>query len=338
VAVNVKVIDVNLLNTEDFNASLSFGVGDGFFVSDNGAAALNYGGVNPPSSGAVSTGVIAQPIITSPLPGGEIFFDPQNAPFSNIDRAFGAPYARPSFGTNNNPFQPGISDVSEEEITFTLPTLFQYPSKFLALLQARVQSGNGKILTDPTLVVQEGQEAEIKLTQEVFGGFSRQQIINPDGSSSTVDAPIIKDAGLILNVSVDRIDDNGFISVKISPTISGVSGSQNTSQGVITLTQERSLKSGTIRLRDGQTLILSGIIQDQDRTTVSKVPILGDIPLLGALFRSTNRQNSRNEVVVLVTPQIVDDSDNAGWGYNYAPGPATRDMLRRQGLQVPGGR
>jgi type IV pilus assembly protein PilQ len=341
VAVNVKVVDVNLLNTEEFNSSLSFGVGDGFFVSDNGAAALNYGGVNPPTSGAVTTGVYPQPIISNPLTtiGGGIFFDPQDAPFSDINRAFGAPYARPDFGTYNNPFQPGVSEIGDDgEITFDLPSLFQYPSKFLALLQAKIESGNGKILTDPTLVVQEGETAEIQLTQEVFGGFTRKQIVNPDGSSSTVDEPIIKNAGLLLNVAVDRIDDNGFISVNVNPTISGISGSQNTPQGTITLTQERSSRSGVIRLRDGQTLILSGIIQESDRTTVSKVPILGDIPLLGALFRSTNRQNSRNEVVVLVTPQIVDDSQQSGWGYNYSPGPATRDALRKQGMTVPGGR
>lgn len=345
VAVNVKVVDVNLLNTEEFNSSLSFGVGDGFFVSDNGAAAFNYGGVNPPSSDAVTGGVYPQPIISNPLNtigGGEeggIFFDPQDGPFSDINRAFGAPYARPGFGTNNNPFQPGIAEIDDEgKLTYALPSFFQYPSKFLALLEAKIQSGNGKILTDPTLVVQEGETAEIQLTQEVFGGFSREQITNPDGSSTTVDQPIIKNAGLILNVAVSRIDDNGFVSVNINPTISGISGSQNTPQGTITLTQERSSRSGIIRLRDGQTLILSGIIQEQDRTTVTKVPILGDIPLLGALFRSTNRQNSRNEVVVLVTPQIVDDSQQSGWGYNYAPGQTTRDVLRKQGMTVPGGR
>ncbi len=344
VAVNVKVVDVNLLNTEEFNSSLSFGVGDGFFVSDNGAAAFNYGGVNPPSSDQVSGNLLnGQPVVPNPLlniagQDGDIFFDPQNGPFSDVNVANGAGYARPGFGTNNNPFQPGIQEIDDTgKLTYALPSFFQYPSKFLALLEAKVSSGNGKILTDPTLVVQEGETAEIQLTQEVFGGFTKKQTVNPDGSSSIVDEPIIKNAGLILNIAVSRIDDNGFVSVNINPTISGISGSQSTAQGVITLTQERSSRSGVIRLRDGQTLILSGIIQEQDRTTVSKVPILGDIPLLGALFRSTSRSNTRNEVVVLVTPQIVDDSDQSGWGYNYAPGQGTRDALKKQGMTVPGG-
>jgi type IV pilus assembly protein PilQ len=89
------------------------------------------------------------------------------------------------------------------------------------------------------------------------------------------------------------------------------------------------LSSGTIRLRDGQTLILSGIIQDTDRADVRKVPLLGDIPLLGALFRSTSKINNRNEVIVLLTPQILDDSDRSTFGYNYTPGPDARQILER---------
>lgn len=137
---------------------------------------------------------------------------------------------------------------------------------------------------------------------------------------------------------VERIDDNGFVSLSVAPTVSAISGSATTSTGEqIALLSERSLTSGLIRLRDGQTLILSGIIQDSDRTTVTKVPILGDIPILGALFRSTNKTNQRNEVIVLLTPQIMDDSErSSSLGTNYTPGPDARQMLERsRGLQTP---
>ncbi|PLZ25657.1 hypothetical protein CBP28_15355, partial [Fischerella thermalis WC559] len=101
------------------------------------------------------------------------------------------------------------------------------------------------------------------------------------------------------------------------------------------LVSERSLNSGLIRLRDGQTLILSGIIQDTERATVSKLPILGDLPLIGSLFRRTNKQNQRNEVIVLLTPQIIDDSEKSSYGYSYTPSPEVRQILERRGLQVP---
>ena len=125
---------------------------------------------------------------------------------------------------------------------------------------------------------------------------------------------------------VNRIDDNGFISVGVAPTVSSIGSTVSTSDGDIALLQSRTLNSGEIRLRDGQTLILSGIIQESDRTSVTKVPILGDIPILGALFRSTNKSNQRQEVVVLLTPQILDD--NRGQ-VNYAPGVDARLMIRK---------
>jgi len=88
-------------------------------------------------------------------------------------------------------------------------------------------------------------------------------------------------------------------------------------------------------MRDGQTLILAGIIQESDRSSVTKVPILGDIPILGALFRSSSTTRQRNEVIVLVTPQILDDSEQAGWGYNYVPGQEAREILEDRGFYVP---
>ncbi len=156
--------------------------------------------------------------------------------------------------------------------------------------------------------------------------------------TNQVQEPIIKQAGLILDIQLSRIDDNGFVTLAVAPTVSSPSSSQNTAQGQITLVQTRQLQSGQIRLRDGQTLILAGIIQESDRSTISKIPILGDIPILGALFRSTSRSNQRQEVIVLLTPQIIDDSSRSTFGYNYSPGPDTRQILQRQGFPVEGGR
>ncbi|NER50795.1 MAG: type II and III secretion system protein, partial [Symploca sp. SIO1A3] len=148
----------------------------------------------------------------------------------------------------------------------------------------------------------------------------------------TIEAEI-REAGLILEIIVDRIDDNGFITLAVNPTVSSIGGIQDLSVGddtnQIALLNVRQLQSGRIRLRDSQTLILSGIIQEADRTTVSKVPILGDLPIIGALFRSTNRVNERNEVIVLLTPQILDDSGLSGFGYNYTPGREVRQLLQR---------
>ncbi len=138
-------------------------------------------------------------------------------------------------------------------------------------------------------------------------------------------------AGLTLAVAIDRIDDNGFVSLSVAPTITAPSGQQENPDGSeTTLLSSRSLQSGQVRLRDGQTLILSGIIQDSDRSTVTKVPILGDIPILGALFRSTEQDNQRREVIVLLTPEILDDSGDSAFGYRYTSDRDVQELLNRQ--------
>ncbi len=335
VAINVKIVDVNLLATEDFNTSFSFGIGDSFFSSDGGSVRTNFGGTNPPTTGAFDASVLAPPITTAPFPEGadlEPFLDGRNAPF--VDTPSGT---RPNFGTNSNPLAPGVTERTVDPTTgvvtttYGLPSLFQYPKRFLSTLRAQVTSGNAKILTDPTLTVQEGQTASVNLTSEVFGGTETTFVAaNTGGNVVPSTRPIIKQAGLIVLIQVERIDDNGFVSLSVAPTVSAPAGSTPTPVGTITLLSSRSLSSGVIRLRDNQTLILSGIIQDSDRTTVSKVPILGDIPILGALFRSTSRVNQRQEVIVLLTPQILDDSERSTASFgNYNPGADARQLLER---------
>jgi type IV pilus assembly protein PilQ len=214
------------------------------------------------------------------------------------------------------------------EATFALPTLFEYPTKFLALLQAQVVSRNAKILTDPTVVIQEGENASVNLTEDVVGNIERETQFG-DGFSQTTTTAQIRQAGLQLGIVVDRIDDNGFVTMRILPNVRAISGTQALGDNEITLLSERSLDSGRIRLRDGQTLILSGIIQEQERTTVTKWPILGDLPIIGSLFRGSSSENQRAEVIVLVTPQVLDDSDRSGYGYGYVPGQDAQQMINR---------
>ncbi|MBS3028267.1 MAG: AMIN domain-containing protein [Dolichospermum sp. DET50] len=295
VVVNVKIIDVNLQGIQESNSSFSFGLGNSYFTNDGGAATFNFAGFRPATGSEVASNVSGGlPVVATTTAAG-----------------------------------------TQGTATSALPSLFQFPKKFLASLQAQVTSGNAKILTDPTLIVQEGQEAVVKLFSEVYAGIKSSAQTTGTSSISTTE-PIIKESGLSLAVKVERIDDNGFVSLSVAPTVTGVGGTAAAggSSGTITLLSARTLTSGQIRLRDGQTLILSGIIQDSDRTTVSKLPILGDIPLLGSLFRKSNRTNERREVIVLLTPQIMDDSERSSYGYNYNPSPQVRQILERRGLKV----
>lgn len=236
------------------------------------------------------------------------------------------------FGSSADPTTPGNA------ATIRPGRNFNVPQAFLAQIRANVTSGNAKILTDPTLVVQEGQVGTVELVENVVTSVNTS-IDQLSGVRTTT--PVIEPAGLTLNVAIQKIDDNGFINLQVNPQISAPGTPQVFRSGVgadnvITPLIERKVSSGMIRLRDGQTLILSGIISDGERTQVSKVPILGDLPIIGSLFRSTYKDKARSEVIVMLTPQVIDDSEGySGFGYNYTPSRETGKYLRDRGLNVP---
>jgi type IV pilus assembly protein PilQ len=288
VAINVRVVDINLLATQRFGSSFSFGIGNTRVVNTGGTGVINFGSSAPSSTG------ISDPTVVGSTP----------------------------IGVGNG-------------------SIFNFTKAFLLQLQGLITSGDAKILTDPTLVVQEGQQASVKLIQEVVTNF---KVETQAGTPPTVTVTIEKaEAGLQLDIALDRIDDNGFITLQVNPKISSPFDTANVnipSGGAVatqqvTLLQRREVSSGQVRVRDNQTLILTGIIQDSERSTVNKVPILGDIPLLGALFRRSQNQHQRQEVIVVLTPQIIDDSDRANFGYNYTPGPEVQRILNQRDPGAP---
>jgi type IV pilus assembly protein PilQ len=216
--------------------------------------------------------------------------------------------------------------------------LFSVGTRWLGQLQLAIQSSNAKVLSDPTLTIQEGQRAQVKLVEEVFSNFKQETTGGGNNSQATTTITTEKaEAGLQLDVEVDRIDDNGFVSMRINPRISAPLRNQtitfgsgaNASTNTITLLQKREVSTGLVRVRDGQTLLLTGVIQESDKSEVRKVPILGDIPLLGSLFRSTNRTKERKEVIVMVTPNIMNDTDKATYGYGYTPSADVQRLLQQ---------
>ena len=343
VAVNVKVVDVNLSGEEAASSSFSFGVNDTFFVNDGGAASVNFGGYNPPNRTTSTSGINARPIVPNPLSGQAPFYNRNGLAINPLTAPGGGVSLDPIAPVTERPGQVGVSDYTPftrnlatgaltalGSTTNSLFPFFQYPRKFLSTLTAQIISGNAKILTDPTLVVQEGETAKVALVEEIVKSVTTTFVDTVSGTRDSKDFTF-QNVGLTLDVSVARIDDNGFVSMRVNPTVSAP-GDQVDAGGGDFARQilSRTVESGLIRLRDGQTLILSGIIQEQERATVSKIPLLGDLPIVGSLFRRTTKDNTRAEVIVLVTPQILDDSDRAPYGYEYNPSPDALRMMQRR--------
>jgi type IV pilus assembly protein PilQ len=345
VAINVKVLDINLDGEDTFDSSFSFGIDQTFFVNDGGAAALNFGSYNPPNLNQSTSGINARPIVPNlPVGNEEPFFDRDGTTTTPLTApGRGGVTLRPVSPVTDRSERVGISDFDpfdrNDDGTFdpgnvefdTFP-LFQYPRRFLQTLQFQITNRNAKILTDPTLLVQEGEIARVELVENIVKRFETDTI-ETDGGQRTETQPEFEDVGLEVSINVERIDDNGFVTINVNPVVTAITNriplGGVTNGDFATETSRREYQSGRIRLRDGQTLIVSGIIQEQDRVIASKIPFLGDLPILGALFRSSTRETGRAEVVVLVTPMIMDESDRAPFGYEYNVSPDAREMLQR---------
>jgi type IV pilus assembly protein PilQ len=160
----------------------------------------------------------------------------------------------------------------------------------------------------------------VRVGTNVVTGYETE---TPAQGGNVVCTPQLSTAGLVLGARVEKIDDNGFVTFVLSPSVSAVTGQENAPQGCgsnLNILSIRSLDTGALRVRDGQTLIMTGVISEFDRQEVSKWPILGDIPLIGQFFRSTSGRKEKRELVIMVTPRLVNDEQGGVYGYGYQPG------------------
>jgi len=186
---------------------------------------------------------------------------------------------------------------------------------YLQSLTASINSTSGKILANPTLIVQEGSEAKVESVISVITDVTTAST----PANITICSQTRQEAGLKLPLKVSKIDDNGFVTLNMQPTISvpevaGEGSCGNTKFPLFNIVS-RVLESGDIRLRDGQTLVLTGVIQDRNISDVNKIPLLGDLPLIGQYFRGSKTDRAKSELVILATPRILRDDDGGTYGY-----------------------
>ena len=121
-------------------------------------------------------------------------------------------------------------------------------------------------MAQTTLLVQEGEKASVRSGESVITGVEREVSGEFVQFSNTRE-----DAGLTLNLEVEKVDDNGFVTMRLEPIISlPVSAGQQNGVQIFNIVK-RELNSGSIRLRDRQTLILTGVIQESDRQICAQV-------------------------------------------------------------------
>jgi general secretion pathway protein D len=172
-----------------------------------------------------------------------------------------------------------------------------------ALANLLQTSGDGNVLSTPNLLTLDNEEAKILIGENV--PFPTGSYANTGGSSSSVNPFTTverKDVGLTLRVK-PQINENGTVKLVIYQEISAVKGSVEESKNGPTTTK-RSIES-TVLVEDGSIIVLGGLLQDKYSGGQDKVPLLGDIPGVGALFRSDSRTRQKTNLMVFLRPVVL---------------------------------
>ena len=348
VALSVKILDVSLENEAAVKNSFAFRYGNNFIVNDEGRLIGAFNNRLPPSpNGGFDT-----------ISGGSQSAKSQQQ-LANTTTS------------NSGSTSPTTVDLAASATPAPLNPGTAYASNnFYDLVRAAIVSSSTKVLASPTLILSEnddpiqgGKEVALAASAAAAGSntvLNTASIGRPFSNEAfvTVGSQVITDytvqagqngapntcqpqfgtEGLTFGARVLKIDDNGFVSFALSPSISARAGANSVEQvagcGRINILQVRRLDTGTVRVRDGQTLILTGVISDADNQAVTKWPVVGDLPFVGQFFRSSNNARSKRELVILVTPRVINDGDGGTYGYGYQA--VTREARQFVGSGAPG--
>ena len=201
-----------------------------------------------------------------------------------------------SFGYESNSFQDPAGLLPSTLASFSVG------ATDLNLLLAAMQSqGRVQILSNPSITVANNEDARIQVGQEIRVPDSLATF-DTGAQTSSVTA---QEIGTILEVR-PSINPDGFVRLQIKPELSRLEKedlkiSSTFSSPIIT----KRTATTTVTVKDGETIVIGGLIQQKLEKTDSKIPLLGDIPLLGALFRASSESVSRTEVLIVLTPHVI---------------------------------
>ena len=190
-------------------------------------------------------------------------------------------------------------DVGAGRVTFN--TIGTLPRTFEASLKALELKGKARVRARPQMVVLNGETANLFIGSQRF--ILTQ--FNQSGQTQNRIQPV--DVGVKLSVT-PLTGGNGEITARVAPEVSNIT-ELDLQTGLPVLSTRRS--DTTVRVQDGETIVIGGLTLDQEQTTKGKIPFFGDLPLVGGLFKSRKKTTVKTELVVFVTPHILKDSGGA---------------------------
>ena len=214
----------------------------------------------------------------------------------NTSRNLGLELGTTSIGTTFTEIVPTDANGQAGRIG-RLQALTRTPISFQAQINLLLQNGNARVLADPRITTLSGHTATIR------AGDTISILTTVGGGTGTVATTQLESfqTGVTLDIT-PIITDAGQISVSLHPVVNSLTGFLNGVPQISTRDTQT-----TVHLHDAQTLVIGGLIQENTQRTESKIPLLGDLPLIGRAFRNENTTGTRNELIIVVTPHVITD-------------------------------
>lgn len=199
---------------------------------------------------------------------------------------------------------PGNPQVASGSLALSFESLRNFTSNFNAQLNALVQNSKAKILSSPRIATQNGKPATFQSTESVPIVQSTQTAA---GLTQTItQLPI----GENIAVTPTLIDPTtGFVTLDLTPSISARGKDVVVNGNPVPETLIRSVKT-TMKVKSGEAIVIGGLKRKNNSSASNRIPVLGDIPILGALFGANAWSDNEAELIIMVTPYILDEGGN----------------------------
>lgn len=210
---------------------------------------------------------------------------------------FGAGFNNPdpnatAGGEGNQAGNPGTDGTA-----ITFQALGNYTANFNARLNMLIQNSLATVIANPKVTTQDSKQATIKIVNK---HPVLNTVVQPNGPAQT--SVSFEDVGQTLNIT-PRVDTQGYVTLELAPEISARSGGVSVNGNEVPIIDSRSVQT-TMRVKDGESIVIGGLSRIDETNTVKKLPILGDIPIIGNFFRHTATSKVKNEIILLVTPKV----------------------------------
>jgi len=190
----------------------------------------------------------------------------------------------------------------------TLNTLNSLNNDFAVKIKALITNKKAKLLANPQILALDGSESLIKITDQVVS-----KVTTTITQTSTTYNTEIADVGIVLNI-LPKIGDDDFVTMKIRPSITDplpevtVGDFLNGGAAVkITPVSTREVILQNVRIKSGETLAIAGLIKENNVEKIGKIPLIGDLPVVGKLFQNKEYSHNKTELMILITPKIIDE-------------------------------